>query len=110
MALEGGQLLVFSRARPGCEAEFNAWYSDRHIPDVLKLAPEIRAARRYSLNTIAAPEGMPVWQYLTVYDIDAAQVGAVLERMNAAMGTPDMPISDTGDLSVTAVLHAAPMA
>ena len=108
--MSGGQLLVFSRAKSGRDAEFNRWYSEQHIPDTLRLAPEIHAAHRFTLNAIATVEGTPAWQYLTIYEIDAAQVPAVLERMNGAMGTAAMPMSDTADLSVTAVLHATPLA
>lgn len=104
-----GQLLVFSRAMPGREAEFNAWYDGQHIPDTLRLAPEIRSAQRFALNTVYAVDGVPAWQYATIYQIDAEHVAAMLERINQAMGTAEMPMSDSAEVSTATVLHAAPM-
>jgi hypothetical protein len=105
--MASGQLLVFSRAQPGREDEFNEWYNRQHIPDVLRLAPEIRTARRYSLTTLALPPGSPTWAYVTIYDIAPGDVGPVLERMNQAMGTPRMPLSDTAELSSIGLLQAS---
>jgi hypothetical protein len=102
-----GQLFVFSSALAGRETEFNAWYDRQHIPDVLRLAPEIRSARRFSLMTLTAPQGTAAWQYVTVYEIDGADVGPVLERMNQAMGTSRMPLSDSAELSSVALLHGS---
>ncbi|MDB5988027.1 MAG: hypothetical protein JWR16_3080 [Nevskia sp.] len=105
--MSNGQLLVFSNAKPGKEVEFNEWYDRQHVPDTLRLAPEIRSARRYSLNSVAAAPGIPDWQYVTLYELDAADVSAVMQRMNEAMGAGRIPMSDTAELSTVTVLHAS---
>ncbi|WP_043113433.1 DUF4286 family protein [Solimonas soli] len=100
-----GQLLVFSNAKPGAEAEFNAWYDRQHVPDTLRIAPEIHSAQRFSLNTIAAAPGAPTWQYVTLYEVDAEHVDEVLQRMNEAMAGGKIPMSDTAELSSVTVLY-----
>ncbi len=104
-----GQLVVFSNAVAGREDEFNAWYSDVHVPEVLKAAPQIKAARRFSLNTIAVPEGVKGWQFMTLYDIDAANVQSVMESMGAAMANGEFTMSDSGDLSSITMFYANPV-
>ncbi|MDB5971429.1 MAG: hypothetical protein JWQ90_3879 [Hydrocarboniphaga sp.] len=101
-----GQLLVFSNAKPGTEAEFNEWYDRQHVPDTLRIAPEIRSAQRFSLNSIAAAPGTPAWQYVTLYELDAEHVGEVMQRMNEAMIGGRIPMSDNAELSTVTVLHA----
>lgn len=46
---------------PGVEAEWNTWYDQTHLPDVLKV-PGFLSGRRYS-----AVEGTP--KYMTLYEI-----------------------------------------
>ena len=104
-----GQLVVFSNALAGREDEFNAWYSDVHIPEVLKAAPQIKSAKRFSLNTIAVAEGVKGWQYLTVYEIDAQDVQGVLESMGAAMANGEFNMSDSGDMSSITMFYANPI-
>lgn len=106
---QSGQLVVFSNVVAGREAEFNKWYSDVHVPDVLRAAPEIKSAKRYALNTIALPEGQSGWQYMTVYEVAAEQLQGVLERMNAAMANGEFEMSDAADVTSIALLYATPI-
>ena len=47
----------------GKEAEFNRWYNDEHVPDVLKY-PGVVSARRYQ-----AIAGEDKYEYMAVYEI-----------------------------------------
>lgn len=104
-----GQLVVFSNAVAGREDEFNKWYSAVHVPDTLRVAPEIQSAKRYSLNTIALQQGQSGWQYMTVYEVAAEKLQAVLERMNVAMANGELEMSDAADVTSVTLLYATPI-
>jgi len=106
---ELGKLVVFSNAVNGREQEFNRWYSEVHIPDVLRAAPEIKSATRYSLSTIAMPEGQSGWQFMTVYAVSAEHLPGVLERMNTAMTNGEFEMSDAAEATSSALFYASEM-
>jgi hypothetical protein len=51
------------------EAEFNAWYNEVHIPEILA-QPGFRSARRFKAVAKVPGEGMPSHRYLAIYSID----------------------------------------
>lgn len=53
---------------PGREAEFNRFYDEMHVPDVLA-APGWVAAQRYRLTNEQRPDQSPPWKYLAVYEV-----------------------------------------
>jgi len=59
------KMLVKSRAKDGMDAEYNAWYSDTHIPDML-LIDGVASCTRHRLRT---GDGEPA-EYLAIYEID----------------------------------------
>ncbi|BAT59440.1 hypothetical protein GJW-30_1_01973 [Variibacter gotjawalensis] len=88
--------LVFTRAKPGQDEAFNAWYSDRHIYDLIAI-PGIRAAQRFALLDLTT--GQPTPDYLAVYEFDDLEraIGGIAERR----GTDKMPSTDAIDRSVS---------
>jgi hypothetical protein len=85
-------LLAFTNAVPGREAEFNDWYTNVHLGDVLKL-PGVRAAQRFCLSGIQHRAGPHPYEYMAVYEIDTDDLPATLARLREVSGTPDMPLS-----------------
>lgn len=68
--------LVFTKCTdPAREAEFNKWYDEVHLPDLLEV-PQITAARRFKLAG-PANKNQPDAQYLAVYEIDSDDPEAV---------------------------------
>ena len=68
-------MLVFTRpVSPDREAEYNEWYSKKHLPDLVRV-PGVVAATRYSLADAHTPEGAPPGprDYLAAYEIDGAR-------------------------------------
>jgi hypothetical protein len=72
------------------QEEFNRWYNEEHVPDVLKV-PGFVAARRYRRNTAQRTAG-PMWEeqqappfeYMCVYEIEG-DVAEIHERVAATM-------------------------
>ncbi|NED90919.1 hypothetical protein G3I76_63920, partial [Streptomyces sp. SID11233] len=58
-------LLVFTDPQPGREEEFNAWYDEVHLPDVLGV-PGYTAAQRFVARTGLHDE-VPEHRYVAVY-------------------------------------------
>ena len=59
----------------GRDEEFNRWYDQTHIPDILRDSPGIKAAKRYSL----IGKGEETGRYIVVYDIETDDIKQTLE-------------------------------
>jgi hypothetical protein len=100
--------LVFTEAQPGKDAEFNTWYDNRHIPDVLSV-PGFTAAQRFRLQPQAdQPDAPP--GYLAIYEIETDDVQATMASLMSRAGTPAMPFSDALNLDATKMFVADPLA
>ena len=76
-------LLVYTYCTdPAREDEFNRWYDDVHIPDVLK-APHIVGATRYRLSGPPPRNGgEPHATYLAIYQLDTDDTRGVMKGLN----------------------------
>jgi len=72
-----GLMLNMATVDPAHEEEFNRWYHEEHIPDVLQRFPEIRKVRRYRASDGEEP------RYLVVYEYDTEDEAA-LRRLASA--------------------------
>lgn len=80
---------VFTQPKTGQDEEFNAWYSNRHIYDLVSI-PGIAAAQRFKL--LDAMSGQETADYLAIYefsDVDVAIAGIAERR-----GTERMPSTE----------------
>ena len=72
-------MLVFSSATsPEQDAEYNEWYNNKHLQDVVAL-PGIVGATRYKLEKKVGLDGIPVSgsEYLAIYEIEGDSVEAM---------------------------------
>lgn len=76
-----GLMINFATVEPEHEEEFNRWYHQEHIPDVLKRFPQITSARRYRATDGQEP------RYLMIYEYQAAD-----EAELSWMASPDNPL------------------
>jgi hypothetical protein len=96
--------VVFTRPVHGRDAEYNRWYTEQHVGDVLRV-PGVVAAQRYRL--VQDSPGAPA-PYLAVYEIQSDDVQQTLAQIAARAGTPEMPISPALDVTtVTALVYEA---
>ena len=72
--------------------EFNQWYTNRHMKDVLN-APGVISAQRFELTPPQRFAGPFPFQYLAIYEIEADDVQFVIDHMRNHMGSPSMPVS-----------------
>ena len=88
--------IVLTNPRPGCEAEFNRWYDERHLPDVMKTSG-IVSAQRYEVAMGPSGAETPIRTYLTIFEIDTADLPETVAELMARVGTDAMPISEALD-------------
>jgi hypothetical protein len=95
---------VFSNAVAGREEEYNRWYSEQHLDDVLRVPGFVAAQRfRLALEDAAAPA-----QYLAIYELETDDPSKTLAELHTCAGTPAMPISPALDVAVVkALLYGA---
>lgn len=89
-------LVVMSQPVEGREEEYNAWYTGRHLDDVLRL-PGLVSARRYKLGK----DQVASHPYLALYNIETDTVDETLAELMKRANSDDMPISEAlGDVNM----------
>ncbi len=85
-------LMVMSNPVEGREDEYNDWYDNVHLGEVLQV-PGFVAARRY----VAGPSarGASTHRYLSIYEIEADSLDEALAALTA--GVRSMRMSDAID-------------
>jgi hypothetical protein len=81
----------------GREDEFNRWYDDTHLPEMLQV-PGFVAGRRYALTGVGAADRP---RFLAVYEIETDDLAATLQALSAAATT--MTVSEAMDQPATVI-------
>jgi hypothetical protein len=96
--------VVITNAIAGKEQEFNTWYDQQHLADVLRI-PGFVAARRFEL---AEPQSDLPGRYLALYELETDDPQAALAELKRRAGTEQMVVSEALDASkVSTTLFAA---
>lgn len=82
--------LAFSNPVPGREDEFNDWFDNRHIPDWMQIEGLV-SLQRFRRTVEQRSEGPHPWEYLIVYECEAADRVKVIEQLSRVSGTAIMP-------------------
>lgn len=85
-------LIALTNPLEGRDDEFNDWYTNVHLADVLKL-PGVIAAQRYRLADEQHRPKPLEWSYMAVYEIEIDDISRTLSALKAASGTEAMPLS-----------------
>jgi hypothetical protein len=80
-------------AKAGRDEEFNEWYAEQHIPDVLRI-PGFVNAQRYCLSTGQLPGMTPPWKYMVIYEISGESPAEALQELGRRIAGSGMVISD----------------
>lgn len=85
-------LIALTNAKPGREAEFDDWYTNVHLADVLRL-PGVAAAQRFRMSDTQYRPGPFEYAYMAVYEIEIDDIRTTLGALKAVSGTDGMPLS-----------------
>ena len=86
-------LVVYSNGHSGREEEYNRWYSNQHLDDVLNV-PCMLSAQRFKL---AVDDATAKHKYLAIYEFEADSAADAMAALDARAGTSDMLISEAFD-------------
>lgn len=91
-------LLMLANPVEGHEDEFNRWYEERHVPDLLRV-PGFKTAQRFVLSDVQRTPPPHPYRYLALYEIETDDLQMTISEMLKRAGTADMVISDALDTS-----------
>ncbi len=83
-------LVVMTNPTEGKEDEFNDWYSNTHVQEVVAI-PGFVSAQRFKLSADQAG-GSNEFKYLAIYEIEAESAGAALQALKEAR--PNLNMTD----------------
>jgi hypothetical protein len=90
------KLVVFSNARPGMDDEFDRWYGEVHLKDMLEV-PGVRSGERFYAQALGRTQ--PEYRYMAVYEIDDAD--AVIREIMTRSADGRFQLSDSVDPAQT---------
>lgn len=89
-------LIALTNALEGRDDEFNDWYTNVHLGDVLKL-PGVVAAQRFRMSETQHPPGSFEHRYMAIYEIEIDDIRTTLAELKRVGGTAAMPMSPALD-------------
>jgi hypothetical protein len=89
--------MVLTAPKEGHEAEFNAFYEQQHIPDVLRV-PGFTGCRRLRLSQDFASSAGAA-SYVALYELTTDDPAACIAEVRRRLGTAEMPRSGFSDPS-----------
>ena len=89
--------VVLCNPVPGREDEFNQWYTEQHLDDVMREAG-FSACQRFRRAEMTASQRAPN-EYLAFYEIDTDDIDAVDRALRAAVARGAIPLSDALDVA-----------
>jgi hypothetical protein len=106
-------LIVFSNATADADQEkFNRWYTEVHVPDILRLGGA-RSARRYHSSGVELLPGIPEpGDYVAVYQVEADSVDdvrAIADKLQAGLAAGQADIDPSMDLSSVRAAWVLPL-
>ena len=86
--------VVLTSAVEGKLTEFEHWYDNQHVPDVIKV-PGVKGVRRYRLVKRITDTVEPApWSSLAVYEFEGDDPVALARKLTQMAGSAAMPITD----------------
>lgn len=92
------KLVALTTPLPGKEAEFNDWYQNTHLPEILSVAGFV-GAQRFQL--VAKMMGADENQYLAIYDAEVDDPGALMAGIGALAQSGKMTPPSHQDMATT---------
>ena len=99
--------VVFTNATEGRDDEFNEWYNNTHIPDVVR-APGFVAATRFRLAETDPPQPS-AHRYLALYEVETDDLDKTMQGLLELAGTDGMILSDALDMKSASATYFEPI-
>ena len=102
------RLVVLTNPVAGRDEEYNRWYDEQHLHDVLAV-PGFTAAQRFRLADASMADERFPWRYLAIYEVETDDLRGAMEALYARTGTDAMVMSDSLDMDSAAALPFEPI-
>lgn len=101
-------LVIYSNPAHGKEQEYNDWYNNQHLSDVLTV-PGFISARRYKLSDVKLDEAMPEppHRYVAFYNMKTDNPEAALTDLRTRVETGLIGLSESMDPNFMAYCYEA---
>jgi hypothetical protein len=96
------KMVVMTTAVEGREQEYNDWYQNLHLGQVVQIDGIISAQRYKVCGVVTEGVSKP---YLAIYDIETDNVDEVVSTLLARSGTDELILSDAMDPATCAVIY-----
>jgi hypothetical protein len=93
--------LVLTNATEGQDDEFNDWYNNRHLPDVLAVEGFV-AATRFKMAELDPPQKSD-YRYMALYEVEAEDLAKANQALMNTAGTDAMVLSEALDPNASAI-------
>ena len=88
------KMVVFTSAADGRDEDFNDWYQNTHLKQLVGIKSIVSAQRfRFNSNIVPGSEDPP--RYLAIYEIETDDIATVLRDMNELAASGRMPLPDS---------------
>lgn len=98
-------IMVFSNPVEGREDEYNRWYNEVHLPEVVASSPVFLGAARYRLS---GPAPSP-HAYVAIYKARTDDPLAVMAELGAKAGRGEFVMTDAIDTASVEIRFAEPL-
>ena len=86
-------LVVMTNPVEGRDGEYNDWYTNTHLDDVLKI-PGITGAQRFHRSDTQRDDGPFPWGYLAIYECETDDLRSIIRELKTRGGTQLMGMTD----------------
>jgi hypothetical protein len=86
-------MCVMTSPVSGREEDFQRWYDDQHVPDVMRV-PGFVTGQRLRLSAIQHKAPPFPQRYFAIYDLETEDLAGLNAEIVRRVGGPEMPMSD----------------
>lgn len=101
-------MAVYSNAVEGRDDDYNQWYNDIHLGEVLQV-PGFVAAQRFAVAADPVRGEAPAHKYLAIYELETDDPQASLDALGEAVAGGNMNISDAISMNDAAACLYGPI-
>ena len=92
--------IILSNPIEGKEKEYNEWYSNIHLQEIVKIDGFI-SAQRFKLTEEQHMDNQ-TYKYMAIYEIENENIGNTIKNLNEAAGSLTMePVIDVDNVDVS---------
>ena len=97
------KLVVMTKPVEGREQEYNDWYQNVHLDDLVAI-DGVKSAQRFRLNQAVSCDRAPL-PYLAIYDVETNDIDGVIKELNVRPQTGRMVITSALSTEIFAVVY-----